>query len=76
MAKRLTVFIVIGLLLGIVTGLVLNGWLDDGTPEAAARSSTTCAWLIIGASTILPLSDTTPKPALAASSAALITFSA
>lgn len=43
------------------------------TPEAAARSSTTCAWLIIGASTILPLSDTTPRPLRSPSSAASIT---
>ena len=37
MAKRLTFFILIGLVAGIVVGLALNGWLDDGTPAAAAR---------------------------------------
>ena len=36
MAKRLTFYILIGLGLGLVTGLVLNGWLDDGTPAAQA----------------------------------------
>ena len=37
MAKRLTYYILIGLVAGIVVGLALNGWLDDGTPAAAAR---------------------------------------
>ena len=37
MAKRLTFYILIGLVAGIVVGLALNGWLDDGTPAAAAR---------------------------------------
>jgi Na+/H+-dicarboxylate symporter len=37
MAKRLTLYIIAGLCLGLVVGLVLNGWLDDGTPAAEAR---------------------------------------
>ena len=37
MAKRLTLYILIGLLTGIAVGLALNGWIDDGTPAAAAR---------------------------------------
>ena len=37
MAKRLTLYILIGLLAGIAVGLALNGWIDDGTPAAAAR---------------------------------------
>ena len=32
------------------------------TPEAAARLNTTRAWSITGASTILPLSEMTPRP--------------
>ena len=37
MARRLTLYILIGLLAGIAVGLALNGWIDDGTPAAAAR---------------------------------------
>jgi Na+/H+-dicarboxylate symporter len=37
MAKRLTLFIMIGLVAGLVVGLALNGVLDDGTPAAQAR---------------------------------------
>ena len=37
MAKRLTFYILIGLVLGAFVGLALNGWIDDGTPVAAAR---------------------------------------
>ena len=37
MAKRLTTYILIGLVLGIVVGWALNASLNDGTPEAAAR---------------------------------------
>jgi Na+/H+-dicarboxylate symporter len=35
--KRLTVYILIGLVLGLITGLVVNGAIDDGTPAAAAE---------------------------------------
>lgn len=37
MAKRLTFYIMIGLVLGLVVGLALNGLLDDGTPAAQER---------------------------------------
>ena len=37
MAKRLTGFILLGLLAGIAVGLTLHRLLDDGTPAAAAR---------------------------------------
>ncbi len=37
MAKRLTYYILAGLVLGIVVGWILNGVIQDGTPEAAAK---------------------------------------
>ena len=37
MAKRLTYYILGGLVLGILVGWVLNGVIQDGTPEAAAK---------------------------------------
>ncbi|HEX8238942.1 MAG TPA: dicarboxylate/amino acid:cation symporter [Allosphingosinicella sp.] len=37
MAKRLTYFILAGLVLGIVVGWAINASVDDGTPEAAER---------------------------------------
>jgi Na+/H+-dicarboxylate symporter len=37
MAKRLTTFILIGLVLGLVVGLALHAAIDDGSPAAAAR---------------------------------------
>ncbi|WP_174293216.1 dicarboxylate/amino acid:cation symporter [Sphingomonas bacterium] len=37
MARRLTLYIIAGLVAGLFVGLALNGWLDDGTPAAAAR---------------------------------------
>ncbi|MCU6452694.1 dicarboxylate/amino acid:cation symporter [Sphingomonas sp. A2-49] len=55
MAKRLTVYIVIGLLLGIVTGLAINGWLDDGTPAAAARLKGIAGYFSIGTTIFLRL---------------------
>jgi hypothetical protein len=36
MAKRLTLFILIALVLGIVIGWGINARIDDGTPAAAA----------------------------------------
>jgi Na+/H+-dicarboxylate symporter len=36
-AKRLTYYILAGLVLGIVVGWVLNGVIQDGTPEATAK---------------------------------------
>ncbi|MEI5687353.1 dicarboxylate/amino acid:cation symporter [Sphingomonas kyungheensis] len=55
MAKRLTVFIVIGLLLGVVVGLAINGWLDDGTPAAAARLKGIAGYFAIGTTVFLRL---------------------
>jgi len=55
MAKRLTVFIVIGLVLGIVCGLAINGWLDDGTPAAAARLKDIAGYFAIGTTIFLRL---------------------
>lgn len=55
MAKRLTLFIVIGLLLGVVVGLALNGWLDDGTPNAAARLKGIAGYFSIGTTIFLRL---------------------
>ena len=39
MAKRLTLYIMIGLVAGIVLGLSLNSLIDDGTPAGTARLS-------------------------------------
>jgi Na+/H+-dicarboxylate symporter len=39
MAKRLTLYIMIGLAAGIVLGLSLNAYFDDGTPASAAKLS-------------------------------------
>ena len=37
MAKRLTLYILIGLVAGLVVGLALHAAIDDGTPASAAR---------------------------------------
>jgi len=37
LAKRLTLYIMIGLVLGLITGWALNNMIADGTPEATAR---------------------------------------
>jgi len=55
MAKRLTLFIVIGLLLGVVVGLALNGWLDDGTPNATARLKDIAGYFALGTTIFLRL---------------------
>ncbi|AXJ96376.1 MULTISPECIES: dicarboxylate/amino acid:cation symporter [unclassified Sphingomonas] len=55
MAKRLTLYILIGLLLGVVVGLVLNGWIDDGTPQAAARLKAVAGYFSIGTTIFLRL---------------------
>jgi Na+/H+-dicarboxylate symporter len=44
-AKRLTYFILAGLVLGIVVGWALNAAIDDGSPEAAARLKAIADWL-------------------------------
>ncbi|TCP32853.1 dicarboxylate/amino acid:cation symporter [Sphingomonas sp. BK235] len=47
MAKRLTLYILVGLALGLVLGLVLNVWLDDGTPAGAARATEVAGYFSI-----------------------------
>src|SRR6478672_3879252 len=47
MAKKLTRFILIALVLGIVTGWALNYAIDDGTPESAARLKSIAEYLSI-----------------------------
>ncbi|MFT6570906.1 MAG: Na+/H+-dicarboxylate symporter, partial [Sphingomonas echinoides] len=37
MAKRLTTYILIALVLGLAVGWTLNATIDDGTPASAAR---------------------------------------
>jgi len=55
MAKRLTYYILIGLVLGAVVGLALNGWLDDGTAQSAARLKQIADYLHIGTTIFLRL---------------------
>ncbi|MBY9061425.1 dicarboxylate/amino acid:cation symporter [Sphingomonas yunnanensis] len=47
MAKRLTLYILVGLALGLVLGLVLNVWLDDGTPAGAGRATEVAGYFSI-----------------------------
>jgi Na+/H+-dicarboxylate symporter len=44
-AKRLTYYILAGLVLGIVVGWALNAWLDDGTPAGTARLASIAHYL-------------------------------
>jgi len=46
-AKRLTQFILIALVLGVITGWALNYSLDDGSPESAARLKSIADYLSI-----------------------------
>jgi len=46
-AKRLTQFILIALILGVITGWVLNYTIDDGSPESAARLKSIAEYLSI-----------------------------
>jgi len=43
-AKRLTTFIIIGLILGLIVGWGLNAWIDNGTPESAELLKTITRW--------------------------------
>src|SRR6059058_366809 len=47
MAKRLTQFILIALVLGIIAGWAINGGVDDGTPASAARLKSIADYLSI-----------------------------
>ncbi|HEY6661382.1 MAG TPA: dicarboxylate/amino acid:cation symporter [Sphingomicrobium sp.] len=47
MAKRLTQFILLALVLGIITGWVLNYSIDDGTPASAERLKSIAEYLSI-----------------------------
>ncbi len=55
MAKRLTWYILIGLVLGLVVGWALNAWIDDGTPAAAAELKNIAYYLSIVTSLFLRL---------------------
>jgi Na+/H+-dicarboxylate symporter len=46
-AKRLTYFILAGLVLGIIVGWALNFAIDDGTPAAAAKLKTIGGYITI-----------------------------
>src|SRR5438270_4759660 len=47
MAKRLTRYIIVALILGVVVGWAINGAIDDGTPESAARLKSIADYLSI-----------------------------
>src|SRR6059058_4869728 len=47
MAKRLTRYILIALVLGIIAGWAINAAIDDGTPESAARLKSIADYLSI-----------------------------
>ena len=47
MAKRLTQFILIALVLGVITGWLLNYTIDDGSPESAARLKSIAEYMSI-----------------------------
>lgn len=47
MARRLTYFILIGLVLGILTGWAINAGIDDGTPASAERLKTVAGYFSI-----------------------------
>src|SRR3954451_7331971 len=47
MATRLTRYILIALVLGVITGWALNYAIDDGTPESAARLKSIADYLSI-----------------------------
>lgn len=55
MAKRLTLYIMIGLVAGIVLGLALNGLIDDGSPAAADRLSEIAGYFSIVTAVFLRL---------------------
>jgi Na+/H+-dicarboxylate symporter len=55
MAKRLTRYILVALLLGIIAGWAINGAIDDGTPASAARLKEIADYLSIVTAVFLRL---------------------
>ena len=55
MAKRLTTFIIIGLVLGLVVGWVINAQLDTGTAESTALLKEIAKWFSIATTVFLHL---------------------
>jgi Na+/H+-dicarboxylate symporter len=55
MAKRLTLYIMIGLVAGLVLGLAINAAIDDGTPATAARLSEIAGYFSIVTAVFLRL---------------------
>ena len=47
MAKRLTRFILLALVLGIIAGWAINAAIDDGTPQSAAQLKQIAEYLSI-----------------------------
>ena len=47
MAKKLTKFILLALVLGVIAGWAINAAIDDGTPESAARLKSIAEYLSI-----------------------------
>lgn len=55
MAKRLTYYILLGLVIGVVTGLAIHLSLNDGTPAAAERLKGIAKWFSYGSTMFLRL---------------------
>ena len=55
MAKQLTRFILIALVLGVIAGWAINGAIDNGSPEAAERLKDIAGYLSIVTSLFLRL---------------------
>jgi Na+/H+-dicarboxylate symporter len=55
MAKRLTQFILVALVLGVIAGWAINGAIDDGTPASAARLTEIADYLSIVTAVFLRL---------------------
>jgi Na+/H+-dicarboxylate symporter len=55
MAKRLTYWILLGLILGLAVGWALNTAIDDGTPAAAERLGEIAGWLSLVTTAFLRL---------------------
>ena len=55
MAKQLTRFIMIALVLGVIAGWAINGAIDDGSPESAEQLKSIAGYLSIVTSLFLRL---------------------